>query len=371
MLSASAEKKGLSFVREACLPFGKPAMSCKACADLCPQSAIDLDSNGFAIGNACNGCGRCAALCPTSALRFEDIQPNPALLCARSEIVVECVRVPATLSADAETRVPCLGAFGVTALLSWVDAAQGRPIVLVDRGWCASCPSHGGDSHPLKAALAEVELLLGRLNTGKSLAPRLVFKPVPVQHRIDAFPEGKTSRRGFLRALASGGASEEWNDGTGTPSQAGDRVRRWSLLSRLAARHRQTLNAGLFPSLAVGGACQGHGVCAAVCPTGALRLNQQEEKRTLKFEAPLCLACRQCEASCPEGALAIAPRGNAMRALAWADFELPVLQSCPQCGASYSGGKESSRCPACEKRDQLGRMGFGLTRGGLDVPHVI
>jgi ferredoxin len=49
--------------------------------------------------------------------------------------------------------------------------------------------------------------------------------------------------------------------------------------------------------------CVDCGICASVCPSGALRFDGVS--RSLVFEAPRCLVCEQCIPSCPLDAISL------------------------------------------------------------------
>ena len=49
--------------------------------------------------------------------------------------------------------------------------------------------------------------------------------------------------------------------------------------------------------------CVDCGLCASVCPSGALRFQHQEQRLT--FAAALCLVCEQCLPSCPLAAISL------------------------------------------------------------------
>jgi len=49
--------------------------------------------------------------------------------------------------------------------------------------------------------------------------------------------------------------------------------------------------------------CVDCGICASVCPSGALRFDPADQR--LHFDSPRCLVCEQCLPSCPLDAIAL------------------------------------------------------------------
>jgi ferredoxin len=49
--------------------------------------------------------------------------------------------------------------------------------------------------------------------------------------------------------------------------------------------------------------CIDCGICASICPSGALRFDSQKQR--LRFDAPRCLVCEQCIPSCPLEAISL------------------------------------------------------------------
>jgi NAD-dependent dihydropyrimidine dehydrogenase PreA subunit len=50
--------------------------------------------------------------------------------------------------------------------------------------------------------------------------------------------------------------------------------------------------------------CTGCGACVEVCPTGAIRLTEDETGRHAEIDEERCQECEACVEACPEGAIA-------------------------------------------------------------------
>ncbi|MCC7166292.1 MAG: 4Fe-4S binding protein [Rhodospirillales bacterium] len=362
MVRIDVARRELHYHGGGCLPQRPPFAPCQACQDACPVSAIAVDPNEFRLSADCQACGRCAAACPTGALSIARVEP-PVGWRATGPVHLECARVPASRCADPETRLPCLGALGVEALLAWVLAAKGQPVIVIDRGWCDTCPVGAPTGrHPAQAALDRAKALFGAMGLKEGLVPRRDVQLLDSKLRDDRLGGDAPTRRDLLRRL---GAPAENRALAGPLAK---RHRGTERLTALARRYGTGLPPLHFPSLTLDAACQAHGVCAAVCPTGALRLESEGTSRRLSFAAADCLACGRCAAQCPEAALSHVWDGNGSRSEGRIELSHRAVSACSACGRDHVAAQPLSLCPACQRRSQLGRLGLALVETGRRSP---
>jgi ferredoxin len=102
-------------------------------------------------------------------------------------------------------------------------------------------------------------------------------------------------------------------------------------------------------------------LAAALCPTEALSLREDEDADRLIFDATACLACGDClaagglrlqEASAAVGEAYAGPRILIERAMA----------ACPQCLRRHAPRAGQRVCDACMKDSDLAALGHGLMR---------
>lgn len=163
--------------------------------------------------------------------------------------------------------------------------------------------------------------------------------------------ETEPERRAFLRALlrASGPADSR------RPLPA-DRI---ALLRQVAARWEGSLPPGAIPEIQISDACADHGVCAAVCPTRALRRYAEEGHAGLEFEATACIACGVCAVVCPENALAIhAVAANDRSGRPARSISRHAQRSCARCDDEFPARADEELCPPCRKDVGLFTRGF-------------
>ncbi|MBI3575216.1 MAG: 4Fe-4S binding protein [Gammaproteobacteria bacterium] len=364
----------------ACLPLRSRHTECDACVTVCPVGVLHRGEEIFSLDEGCLGCGRCATVCPTGALAVQGFAPNPDDTGATGTLAVDCRRVPAGLAPVGALRVPCLGGFSVGRLLALRLAAGERPLNLLDRGCCRNCPAGKGARHPARAALLEARAWLRQTGVPPALWPRLTRRRLPPAARpepVGAAPTPPVRRRDFFGELARELMAEAGARSASHPAaraavnpdrqrRSPERERRRLALGGLAARYGTTVPARFFPTVRIGDACRDHGLCAALCPTGALRVHAGDDVRGVAFDAAACIACGLCESACPEQALRLQPGGGGT-----ADKVVVLTEhatrACADCGQTFAASDRETLCPTCRKSRAFAQAGFkALFAGAAD-----
>lgn len=367
---------GLRFEADQCLPMRYRGAGCAACAEVCPAEAMELAEITLDVSDACTGCGRCVAACPMGALAIDGFSDARATQSEPGPQPVECWRVPARDRARGAAAVPCLGGIDAAWLIERHRDTGDGP-VLMDRGWCAACPS-GGCEQPAAAGLAQARGLLETMGVPPSRLPRMRTAALPpaVAPRADAHADSeiRMSRRAFFGRLTRG-AGEAVS--SLLPAQAvaiNPRLarlpRRSRARSRLLASCIELSRARglpmpytLFRRASVAAACCGRGVCAAVCPTGALHTRTPDETAQERvFSAVDCIACGACVRACPDSASRLdecMDEGWRGEAVLWR----LALRECEECGAPFVAREgiareEETLCDPCDKSRNLARDMF-------------
>lgn len=274
-------------------------------------------------------------------------------------------------------RVPCLGGLSGFALLELVAAAQGWPVKLMDRGWCAGCAAGGGEVHPAAAAVKEVEKILTKLGAPAAWFPQIVLAPLPSALMPvdipDPLSQQPLSRRGFFSAFLSETTATLASAASGAgkvgaaprtlslAAVAGRETKQIAaLIMELAKRAGTEPSAALFPSVEISTACCNHGICAAACPSGALLRHEDDTASGIVFDPTACLACGICVGVCPVRAVRLLPEGNPGHAIRPVELRHLAHRSCRECGEKFTGKPESQVCPACAKRYAMGASLFGI-----------
>lgn len=381
-----SRRKGMHIDVDACLARRPAAVACDACVEVCPTQALNWADDSVTVESTCMACGRCMAACPSGAITlsgFEALAATPGT--THGELYIECARVPLKLRRAGAVTVPCLG--GVTSLDMLNIAARSQAAVLVDRGWCAACPAGRDQTSTLQDIVGDAcndlrTALDGAADRG--LLPRIDQVPLPAtvaQPPTSATVLGGTAldRRGFFATFRAGAstvvaaASRPRHTRTRAACRPSPVARqhlaaRADALATVAKRRSRPLAAAAFPAVTAHRNCCHEGMCAAGCPSGALRLVDDEASGQvgLDIDAALCLACGLCAALCPHGALSVAAAGPATEP--WQPGPLALtrhrLRTCTQCADGFIPRDDAELCPRCAMAREQGRNLFGALLTG-------
>lgn len=359
----------LLYWRDACAAARSAPEACQRCEDICPASALSVRNDGPELAAACLGCGRCAAACPTGALAVKGFK-DEALPAGNASLRIECWKVPNSLLTGDTIRVPCLGGVTLAQLLRWCDSAAERPITFVEHGWCTGC-SAGGVRHPGNAVVLQANRLLEACGKPSDLQAAWESKPFPIKYMPLDIPTPAAGemlgRRAFFRRFVSEVAAsvpasaaapapvKSLRRQSGCPMPAREQV--LALLPALAAQYARPVPQGWLPTLKISDACQHHGVCGGVCPTGALTLYKNAGDTGIEFDSELCIACDLCSRSCPEQAITVQAHGGSIGSQR---LTLTQIIECTSCRREYASAGNNRLCPTCQKQQEQGRSLFGM-----------
>lgn len=310
----------------ACLPLRSSIGQCDACQTACPTQALSVSVGGVELSEACVSCGRCAAVCPTQALHLPAIDDFEAAMSATTfeQIVVECEMVPLEHRVMGSLTLPCVGSLTPGLILS--AQADSKCLDVIDRGWCGDCSVNTvsePDTHPAQPAVEEANAWLEAFND-KASAANIILSPLPVSLKtsipVSDSPDEKLDRRSFFReviARPAGAGSKFKAEPMGSDGRAAypanrrhsspERDRQLNALLTISSRLEATVPAEFFPTLHVDASCCDDRMCVALCPTGALSINELARRSELVFNSDSCIACSNCVKACPQGSLILEP----------------------------------------------------------------
>lgn len=370
------ESSELSVSDASCLRLRSRYSECSFCVGACPVGAIRFSDDSLDVSSACLGCARCAGACPTGALkvnRFPDFAVLPRAALEADVLEVECARVPRWAAAKNALRLRCAGGIGAHDLLGLYAERECRNARVIDRGLCGDCPASDRGRHPAAAAVSAARALLEGF--GAPYAEGVAFefrrlpqgaRPLPAPH---AEPEPDASRRDFLRRLAGIPQGEPAADAAPARLAAKlipiQKTRTLRALQRIAAMAGGTMPAALLPKIEIRERCANHGVCVALCPTGALRRYEADGESGMEFDASACIACGDCRNACPEQAVRLMSQAKGSVAAGATRITRWVVRECYECGREFADSGAGNLCPPCRKT----RASFSQLFGAARNPH--
>lgn len=289
-----------------CLNTKKPyARACRLCIDLCPHQAISefrqLDAK------LCTECGVCMAVCPSDGFADRTMNSLHDFLMKMEVIMLNCPK-----ARPQGFEIPCLGIFDRDSWMTLMILARKKPVTIItgvcldcdDRQACASSVQAFNKLH-LDWPEHPVVRIQVRADNGSAVIPEATDSASVLAKR-----ETKLGWR--QKSLAK---IEKW-----LPSFVEDETysipksRQW-LVEALRSIPDDKIP---FRALAVAESCTNCGVCAAICPQGALQKREErdlepsteelgkEEKilsLRLVLEPEKCVHCQRCVDTCPTKAL--------------------------------------------------------------------
>ncbi|MEM1570830.1 4Fe-4S binding protein [Pyrobaculum sp.] len=261
--------------------------SCAKCVEACPAGALYVGSGRIEVEPAlCVGCGLCRASCPTGVFDFAE-GLGPAVSCREGG--------------------PCIHAL---TLEDYKRLVEKYGEVVVDAR-CDDCKlrDRGRGLEVLEKAVEmglRIRVLRGK---GGDVSKRLLFRKLGDGLLIEV-RRGMPARREFRRPYGAEGY----------------------LVTVDTAR------------------CVLCGVCAGVCPTGAIAVD--EESGLITVDGGKCVECGVCQEACDVGAIKMVKRAVDLE-----HYVVEVVQ-CPNCGTIYA--KNRGECPVCGFTTRLIKEVYGL-----------
>lgn len=289
-----------------CLRMRFSESSCRRCADICPHRAVTLDGSLAIDRGQCHGCMLCTSVCPTGALEQNgDFSICLAKLSKVPEPVLGCIRT----NENSNGTVACMGGLSEEHLLALYHTLAGR--LTLNLSLCSNCPNH--------SMIAQLRKRLDALSSAKLSYSNCRIELVESAQDIH-FRDESVDRRGFFKSFRMSlftSAAEILNANNEQTEHrteyAGKRVPfRRELLNSTRNKLSRELGVQIqnhFDScvLFYDTCTRCHG-CVAICPTGALQTEDNEE--TPIIEQLQCTGCGLCQEFCIDGGIIIPTAGD-------------------------------------------------------------
>jgi ferredoxin len=385
---AEPDRPPIALDAEGCLHARNRFSTCDACISICPVNALSLVPPIMLDLEACVACGACLPVCPVGALTGKDGSDDLVTCVSKLPdarvVEIACARHTAPEIGPAESTAVirtdgCLAALGASTY-EWL-LANGTQQVTVRLDACKSCS--------IERLQPQISRIVGAVNRLASEGGHLTPPEIESASTVtEALPPGQAtriveirdrgenwqtrmvvpaknppvSRRDLFRSFVSEGPkmaaqalsfqSAKVSLGKAPPLE---RRRMLNSLRRQAADGAAMVAPGNdlgLVRMAATEQCTACGVCARVCPTGALVFEDRETTFRLSFSASACTDCGACLDLCEPNALyrAGVPTLQELLATEPAVLRTDPLHKCDKCGAKFAGASPGKLCPTCDFR---------------------
>lgn len=286
-----------------CLKMRFSESDCHRCIDICPQGAVTLDGGLILNSEQCRGCLLCTSVCLVGALeQNSDFDVLLSKLSKVSDPVLGCIRT----NESSNATLACLGGLSEEHLVVLGNALTGK--LTLNLTACKGCPN----SSMLPYLYQRIEVLAnaGLLEGGCRIVTAESVQDI-------CYRDESVGRRSFFKSFRNSLFQSAAvmlsvnNEAIERQTEyAGKRVPvRQELLNsvrntysrELAEQIRQHFDAQVtFGEVCT--KCQG---CVAICPTGALKTETEDE--TPIFDRLQCTGCGLCREFCLDGAVRVIP----------------------------------------------------------------
>lgn len=333
-IAESIRDRPIAIVDERCVAVRNRNSTCKCCSEACIKDAISVSNNTVKLDlNACMACGACTAVCPTEALVSLE-PPDEALAqqavnsveqTGENQVIIACARIASKLTADPRkfAEVPCLCRVDESLMLSF--ASHGFDVLLVD-GNCKTC-KYRDTNDVTDFVIDQTNDLIEKWGGTAQITRSSEFPADCAMRPEDVRNLRARERRGFFGSTADKAKAAAYTAAMKELHLKGDDKPK-SLRERLQAahghlpqfsmvRHDNALNALDRMGQAVDDdpfnttmwghvtfdkeKCNGCGMCAMFCPTGALKKidgKSAHDPYTMEFTCSACTDCGLCEDAC-------------------------------------------------------------------------
>lgn len=300
--------KSIEADRSRCLRMRYNRNSCSECTSVCRSGAITIDEDVHIFMDNCTGCMLCASVCPSDCFDIQGldfyslINRLRKVLSSVSSPVLGCA---ASANTACHVKTSCFGFLSEEHLMAFSVFIEDT--LQIDVTGCADCRN----GHI-------VDVLSKRIKSIETKTSMMISHSIKLVHtKADLkFQEIAYDRRGFFKAIknmtfiqAAGlfdnDDSEEVLQSYSSKKLPLKRDVLNRIMKVLPEEKYNTLLKRYFYNVSVTEDCNNCFACIGMCPTGALKIESNEDRRDLFFSSSLCNGCGLCEGFCINKAVRI------------------------------------------------------------------
>jgi len=300
--------KSIGTDRSRCLRMRFNRNSCSACTSICRSEAIAIDEDVHILTDNCTECMLCVSACPSDCFEIQGL--NFYSLIGRLRKILASVSSPvlgcaSSVNTACHVKTSCLGFLSEEHLMSF--AAFLEDTLQIDLTGCADCRNG-----------FIVDVLIKRIKSIETKTSLMISHRLKLVKKKEdlIFQEIGYDRRGFFKAIKNmtflHAAGLFDNDDSGEEPQSYSSKKlplKRDLLNRtikvLPEEEYKTLLKRYYYLVTVTEDCNNCFACIGMCPTGALKIESNEDRRDLFFSSALCNGCGLCEGFCINKAVRI------------------------------------------------------------------
>jgi ferredoxin len=366
MREAHEQQGGIHVQPERCSRIRFAGSLCRRCIDACPIQAIRIGDDLLQIDHSCIACRFCIPACPNEVFS----QDPPSLGAEDGPNLLYCSALlekkdKALLAKTPHFITPCVGSIPAHRILE--QPLCSKPPLEVITGPCDSCSLAAGE-RSFRNGENEVRALLELLRVESmpfSMRPAAESDRADLlqkvgRHKKELEEKSAMSRRDLFLRFRERVLSQDVSGQDSVcvpPDQRGPNQYMRRVIAIVHARLTDEIRLRKIPFLrdiVVGEDCTGCGVCAALCPTGALSMGGERGRPELLWKPAHCSRCDLCLEACPRKAIRFLPGVEPEKIARETATAVRRFYShiCPECGDTFLSLGPEARCPGCSKREK-------------------
>ncbi|SDC00052.1 MULTISPECIES: 4Fe-4S dicluster domain-containing protein [unclassified Candidatus Frackibacter] len=372
-----------------CTKVRSPHSQCQKCIEICPQDAITIEQKVSVDQEKCDKCGHCYNVCPVGVFVIQEgsdsklISEAAGIADFTQELIISCQKVRVKRNErKKEIKVKCLARLSEEILIS-IFKLDYR-YLLLKNGKCDQCELNGLEL--IKKTVKNSNNILSLFDNEKRIwlneiennqIPNHILRSsilneddVKGDTNKDCTKDANTeviNRRQLFNVLKSeikksfNKNNEDSNRDESSFREKEIPVNRKMLLDFMQEfSEEQLINSTkkqtIFWDLELAADCDFCGSCVTLCPTSALEIIKEEERKEILFTPAFCTGCKLCQEICVLDAIRLSNQRDLKTILnnEQVSVQKGVKKVCSGCGDEFFATEdEKNKCFGCAYQANL------------------